>query len=205
MKPELLQALSAIAAQQGRDPNELLAELLRGQLPQSNRQLPAASQPVVAQHVEVLPPQHAYRPHPQPRPQVHLPQRYAGVGNPQSEADIDALARYLEAESGPQGVFGDGGMSAGGVFGSAPVATAGHDPTAESRAAQHALARMAPQLLHALMARQAPAAPPPPPPQPVRMVTQTTTMYYEGPPPQMGGAPAPHALPAQVPWPWGRR
>lgn len=210
MKQELLQALQTIAAQQGRDPNELLAEFLRGQIPQ---QLAAPQrQPEVAQQVEVLPPQQ-YHPPAQPRPQLQLSQRYAGVPNPQTEGDMEALARYLEAESGPQGVFGDGGMSAGGVFGSAPVATAGHDPTAEQRNNMAQLARLAPQMLQALAQRPPPAypaayppypPPPPPPQQPVRMVTHTSVTYYEGPPPQMAPQPQAPQLP-QVPWPWGRR
>ena len=213
MKPQLQQVLRAVAAQQGRDPDELLAEMLRGQLPQQHRQLaPQQDYPVVAQQVEVLPPQHHYRPPPpahRPQVQAHLPQRYAGVGNPQTEGDMEALARYLEAESGPQGVFGDGGMSAGGVFGGGTVATAGHDPSADIRTAHMALARAAPQLMQALAQRaEQPvyAHPPPPPPQPVRMVTHSTTTYYEGPaPPQFAPQHAPPPAPPQLPWPWGRR
>jgi hypothetical protein len=210
---ELEEVLRTVAARQGRQPEELLAELLRRQL-DGGRPVQTEA-PVVAQQVEVLPrghqmpaqpqpqhhaPQH-YQPQ-QPAVQMQAPQRYAGVPAPKSEADIEVLMRYLEAESGPSGVFGDGGMSAGGVFGSAPVATAGYDPGGEQRAANHALARSVPQLIHALQQQAAqPRYYQPPPPQPVRMVTHTTTTIYEGP----GHLPAPQQAPMpMLPW-WRQR
>jgi hypothetical protein len=223
VKKELEDALRAVAARQGRQPEELLAELLHRQLDGGSRAVQTEA-PVVAQQVEVLPRGHQmpvqappaqpqqyqqqhYQPQPyQPQPppvQMQAPQRYAGVPAPKSEADIEVLMRYLEAESGPSGVFGDGGMSAGGVFGSAPVATAGYDPAGEHRAASHALAQSVPQLIHALQqqATQPRYHQAPPPPQPVRMVTHTTTTIYEGP----GHLPAPPQQPMpMLPW-WRQR
>ncbi len=212
MKKELEDALLAVAQQQGRDPNQLLAELLRDQLQpgQPQQQAPQAlpapqQQPAPAHSAQLMPPGHQMPSQAAPV-QMQMPQRYAGVPPPQSEGDIEVLLRYLEAESGPSGVFGDGGMSAGGVFGSAPVATAGYDPGGEQRAATHALARMGPQLLQALQQAAAQPhypqpAPQMPAPQPVRMITHTTTTIYEGP----HHLPAPQAAPMpMLPW-WGRR
>lgn len=209
MKKELEDALLAVAQQQGRDPNQLLAEILRDQL-QSGQQQPPPSHalpapPAVAHNAQLMPQGHQM-PQQAPAVQMQVPQRYAGVPAPKSEADIEVMLRYLEAESGPSGVFGDGGMSAGGVFGSAPVATAGYDPGGEQRAATAALARMGPQLLQALQqAALQPRYPQPPPqmaaPQPVRMITHTTTTIYEGPPHFPAPQPAPMPM---LPW-WGRR
>lgn len=211
MKKELEDALVAVAQQQGRDPNQLLAEILRDQLQSGQQQpaphaLPPQAQPAVSHSAQLMPPGHQM-PTQAPAPvQMQVPQRYAGVPAPKSEADIEVMLRYLEAESGPSGVFGDGGMSAGGVFGSAPVATAGYDPGGEQRASTAALARMGPQLLQALQqaAMQPRYLQPPqqmPAPQPVRMITHTTTTIYEGPPHFPAPQPAPMPM---LPW-WSRR
>lgn len=202
MKQELLDAVQEVARRTGRDPDQLLAELLAKELRGSHgQQMTRSPDPPV----EVLPPARPMPQRQQQRPQMQVPQRFAGVPAPRSEEDIESLMRYLEAESGDGGVFSDGGMSGGGVFGGAPVATAGFDPGAEQRGAQVALARMAPQLLQAMQRQPPPHYPqmaPPPPPQPARMMVQTTVAYYEGPPPQQQ-QPMP-MMPMLPFWPWGR-
>ncbi len=221
MKPELERLIRQIAAQQGRHPDDVLADMVRQQVgapaagPAAGR---APSAPAQQHHppgqIDPLPRTEVV-PRSQGPQQFPLAPRYAGVPQPRDEAEAEVIARYLEAESGPAGVFGEGGMTGGGIFGGEPVATQGHDPAAQQRSQTAALGQAVAQ---ALMRAQQPQRPPPapvhyrpprpyyppppqapPPQQTVRMVERT--VIYEGPaPPQQQGAP-------QLPppwWPWGR-
>lgn len=191
------QAVRQIAAQQGRHPDDVMAEMLQQQMQQTPRQLPPNDP-----HTEVVPANQG----PQRFP---MPGRFAGVPAPRDESEAEVIARYLQAESGPDGVFGEGGMTGGGIFGADPVATQGHDPGAHQRSQSHALAALAGAMAH--QQRQAPvqyaqpAYPPRMPPQPPQMPPQQQTVrmiertvVYEGPAP--GGHGQPH--PGQLPPPW---
>lgn len=187
MKREYEEALAALARAEGRNPDELLAEMLRSRVQGAAgapRELPA--QTAEAPRAELV------------RQPVALSARHAGVPAPQTEEQAEALERWLEAEAGPSGIFGDGGMTAGGIFGGEAVATQGYDPNAEQRSRTAALARAAPALVDALRQQRAPVHyQPPPPPEPVQHVRMVQTVtVYEG--PVQAGIP-------RLPWPWNRR
>lgn len=201
MNPRFEQMVRQIAAQQGRRPEEVMAEMLQSQMGQAPQQLPPS-----APRTEVVPAHQG----PQRFP---MPSRFAGVPAPRDESEAEVIARYLEAESGPDGVFGDGGMTGGGIFGGEAVATQGHDPAAQQRTATQALMALGQSLAQQRQAPQqypqqypqAPYYPPPqqmPPPQPpqtVRMVERT--VIYEGPAPQQQYGAPPQQLPPPW-WPW---
>lgn len=187
-------AVRRIAAHQGRDPREVMAEMLQSQM-QGPRRPPQL--PQQAPRTEVVPAHQGPQGYP-------MPARYAGVSPPRDEGEAEVIARYLQAESGPDGVFGEGGMTAGGIFGGEAVATQGHDPSARQRSQLHALTALAgqmaarpapmPQPTPARMPAYAPPQPPAFPPQQVRVIERT--VVYEGPAPQ--GAPQ---LPRSI-WPF---
>lgn len=199
MNPRFEAMVRQLAMEQGRSPEEVMADMLHQQL--------QGSQPPRTEVVRAPP----AAPAPPTQQSYPLAGRFAGVRAPRDESDAEAIARYLQAEMGPDGVFGDGGMTAGGIFGGEPVATQGHDPGAHQRTATHALMALG----SALAQGQRPAPPPvqarpmapqyPPmaamaPPQQVRVIERT--VVYEGPAPQLP--------PAQWPfgggrggWPWG--
>ena len=159
MKRDLQEALGALARAEGKTEDQLLAELLKGRV--------AAAERTGSELV---------RRGPSPVARV--------ASSVERQSDAEALERWMEAEQAPTGVFGAGGMTAGGIFGEVPVATEGFDAPGYGRALAE-LAQMrgmhpghypGPAPMY-----QEPA--PPPPAQMVRFVRYEgpTVTVFEGP------------------------
>jgi len=153
MKRELQEALGALARAEGKTEDELLTELLKGR----------------------------FQGAPAPRTEIVPRQSRAVARSPEErQSDAQAMERWLEAEQAPTGVFGAGGMTAGGIFGEIPVATEGFDAPAYGRAIAelaHLQRYPAPQPYPAY-----PQHAPYPPPQQLPAPAPTVRfMRYEGP------------------------
>jgi hypothetical protein len=127
---DLDQVFEALAKAEGRDVNELKAELLRDRL---QRHTGAADEPARAPA------------RPLARTEAHAlarDQRVEFPGTPvvrsrrdQEETADEAQERwYAEEEELADGIHGWGGQSAGGIFGDGAIATEVYDPAAEQRA-----------------------------------------------------------------------